>query len=296
MSIASRSLRLALVATAAVFALTLATGSAAAGGRQTCTGDLNNFPADVSPLASSYAGDLVISGACAAINGPTVVNGNLTVLQGSTLIAAFGSGSLTVTGNVDIQSGGTMILGCIPTSFPCFDDPFTEGVPTLSSHDSIGGHLVSTQPLGVIVHNTGIQGNVTENGGGGGFSCDPPWPGAFGVLGSPVFSDYEDNTIGGNLSVTGLSTCWTGMARDQIGGNLVVLNNQDADPDGVEILSNTIAGNLVCQQNSMTWDSFDLTDALYPRGWAQNTVGGTRIGQCVVAPPLTQGGASPGSF
>jgi hypothetical protein len=86
------------------------------------------------------------------------------------------------------------------------------------------------------------------------------------------------------------------MARDEVGGSLRVLNDQLADPDAIEILSNTIAGNLICQQNSMAWDSAELGDALYPRGWAQNTVGGNRIGQWVTAPPLTPGGASPGPF
>jgi len=60
--------------------------------------------------------------------------------------------------------------------------------------------------------------------------------------------------------------------------------------------STLIAGNLSCQGNSMAWDSNDATEDLYPREYDPNTVNGQRVGQCVTAPPLTQGGTSPGIF
>ncbi len=288
--------RFSLVLVVAVLALvTVGAGAAAAGPRVPCTGDLGNFPAGVGVLSGSYAGNVVVSGACAVVAGPTVVAGNLTVAPGSTLLAAFGSGSLTVEGNVFVQSGATLVLGCLPSSFPCFDDPFTGGVPTLSSQGSVAGNLIASQPLAVIVHNSTIQGHVTENGGGGGTSCAPPG-GIFSVLGFPAYSDYEDNTIGGSLNVSGLDSCWLGMARDQVGGNMLLTQNQLADPDGAEVISNTVSGNLICQQNSMVWDSADLSNDLYPRLWEPNTVDGQRIGQCLVAPAISQGGPSPGSF
>jgi hypothetical protein len=37
-------------------------------------------------------------------------------------------------------------------------------------------------------------------------------------------------------------------------------------------------------------------DSLNPRQYEPNTVGGTRVGQCVTAPPTMQGGTSPGPF
>ena len=271
-------------------------GAAGAAPKASCSGDLSNIPASVGVLSGTYQGNVVVSGACAVVAGPTVVNGDLTVGSGSTLLAAFGSGSLTVNGNVLVQKGATLILGCLPTSFPCFDDPFTNGQPTLSSPGSVSGNLIATQPLGVIVHNTTIQGHVTENGGGGGTSCAPPG-GIFAVLGFPAYSDYEDNSIGGNLNVNHLNSCWLGMARDQVGGNLLLNQDQLADPDGAEVISNTVSGNLICHQNSMVWDSADLSDNLYPRLWEPNTVTGTRVGQCVVAPPIdSPSGVSPGAF
>jgi hypothetical protein len=296
--------RMQLAAALGAGALALAVGAAtavpaAAAPGPSCSGDLSNIPASVGVLAGTYTGNVRIGGACAVVAGPTVINGNLTVQAGSTLLAAFASGSLTVNGNVLVQDGGTLILGCIPTSFPCFDDQGE--VPSLSSHGSVSGNLVATQPLGVIVHNTDIGGSVTETGGGGGVNCGPPdgppLPGIFGVIGFPVYSDYEDNSIGGNLNVIGLQTCWLGMARDQVGGSMVVVGNQLADPDGAEVISNTIAGSLVCHQNSMVWDSADLSDNLYPRLWEPNTVNGQRVGQCVAAPPIDgPGGVSPGAF
>jgi len=88
------------------------------------------------------------------------------------------------------------------------------------------------------------------------------------------------------------------MARDHVKGNMHVVNDQLIDPDAVEILSNQIGGNLLCQQNSNVWDSFDLSDTgLYPRQPAPNSVNGNRVGRCVLASPATEGGPpGPGPF
>ena len=62
---------------------------------------------------------------------------------------------------------------------------------------------------------------------------------------------------------------------------------------------NHIAGNLACFGNSMVWDSADLstTGSLYPRLPEPNTVGGERVGQCVLASAKDQGGPlGPGPF
>lgn len=303
--------RLVVAAAAVVAFVVLGAGPAPAKSpTNQCTGDLGNIPGSLGVLSGTYTGDVQISGACAASAGPTVIDGNLTLLPGSTLIAAFGEtnfqpgsapSTLTVNGNVNVGAGATLILGCNTTSFPCFDDPASNGVdvpPSLSSPGTVTGNVTSTQPLGVIVHSTAIGRNVTENGGGGGVSCVPPEGSIFGVIGFPAYSDYEDNTIGGNLGVRGLGSCWLGMARDQVGGNMLVQQNRLADPDAIEIIHNSIAGNLVCEQNSMVWDSFDLSETgLYPRQPDPNTVSGQRVGQCVLASPTTQGGSpGPGPF
>jgi hypothetical protein len=254
-------------------------------------------------LSGVHNGNVQISGACAVVAGPTEVKGNLTITPGSVLLAAFGetnfqpgtpASTLTVDGSVSVQSGGTAILGCFATSFPCFDDPSSEH-PTLNSPVHIGGSLTSTEALGTIVHDGTIAGNVSETGGGGGLTCDPQ--GAFAAFGAPVYSDYEDSSVGGWLSIGGLTSCWLGVARVQVGQSATFTNNQLADPDAIEINSNTIEGNLSCAGNSMTWDSADATENLFPRVWQPNTVHGTRSGQCERAPNLERpDGPSPGAF
>jgi hypothetical protein len=253
-------------------------------------------------VLTGHHGSVRISGVCGVTSGPATVDGKLTLLKDSALIAAFGTGNsrLTVDGNVAVGNGATLILGCIPTSFPCFDD--NPSAPTLSSHGSIDGRLTADQPLGVIVHNSSLQGGVSETGGGGGVTCNPT--GIFAFFGSPAYSDYEDNSIEGNVTVSNLRSCWLGLARNRVEGSITLNNNRLADPDAVEILSNTISGNLTCRGNSTgpdkagnmydVWDSVDLSPVgdIWPRGQTPNTVGGKRVGQCNrLQDPSTQGGA-----
>lgn len=272
-------------------------GSAAAAPK-VCSGS----PTSPGVLAGVYAGNVTIEGACVVNAGPTTVRGNLTVTPGSALVAAFalndhtghGTSNLNVAGNLQIGSGATAVIGCEAAHFACIDD--SQSAPTLSSHDSIAGNLNEQAPLGVVVHSTTINGNVTEVGGGGGATCEPM--GVFALFHSPVYSDYEDMTIAGNLSIGNLTSCWLGIARVHVSGNVHILEDHLADPDAVEILASRISGNLVCEGNSGMWDSADLAEnELYPRAPEPNTVTGNRVGQCVLASPATEGGPlGPGPF
>jgi hypothetical protein len=253
-------------------------------------------------LAGNYPSGVTINGVCFVNGGPAEVHGTLTLVSGSALIAAFalndvsgqGTSSLLVDGNVSVGPGATLLLGCLPTSFACIDDPSQEH-PTLSSHGVITGNLTEDSPLGVVVHDTAIGRSVSESGGGGGVKCDPS--GVFAAFGSPVYSDYEDSTIGGSLSVRGLNSCWLGVARVRANGSMGFFHVQLADPDGIEILANHVGENLACYDNSMVWDSADLAETLYPRVPEPNTVEGSRLGQCVLASPRDAGGPpGPGPF
>ena len=271
--------------------LAVSTSPAAAAGPKVCAGTVSS----PGVLAGTYSSNVLIEGACEVNGGPALVDGNLTLSPGAVLLAAFalddhtgrGSSSLSVRGNLDVQSGASLLLGCEPGHFTCLDDPAPED-PTLSSQGQVSGNLIEQEPLGVVVHNSIIDGNVQETGGGGGASCEPT--GVFAAFGSPVYSDYEDTTVHGNLSVTGLSSCWLGVARVRVSGNLSMIKDQLADPDAIEILANHISGNLSCQQNSQVWDSADETENLYPRAPEPNTVSGRRSGQCVLASPAIEGG------
>jgi hypothetical protein len=264
MRLSHRMVRVAAIGAVVGVAL-VAVGPAGADRSATCSGDLSNIPSSLGILSGTYSGNVTISGACAVAAGPAVINGNLTLLQGATLVAAFSGSGLTVNGNLMVQKGGTMLIGCNPDSFPCFDDP------SATTTVSVTGNLLASQPLGVVVHNTTVQGNAMVQGGGGGVTCVPQ--GAFAVLGPPAYTDFEDNTINGDLTVSGLQTCWLGSLRNVVGGNIVDTNNTMADPDAGEVVNNWVQGNVICINNSPAVQFGDS-------GAAPNQVHGNAVGQC----------------
>jgi hypothetical protein len=281
-------------------ALAMSPGVASAAPAHICSGT------DGSPgvLTGTYPAStkVVVHGWCVVNAGQAKVEGNLVLEPRSVLLAAFarndvtgdGTSGLTVVGNVKVLNGATLLLGCEASHFACLDDP-NQNEPKLNGPASVGGNVTAVDPLGVVVHLTSVGGSVKETGGGGGETCNPI--GAFGKFGSPVYSDYEDMTIAHSLSITGLTSCWLGVARVRIGGNAAFKRDQLADPDAIEIIDNHIRENLTCTDNSMVWDSGELGHDLFPRMAEPNTVGGQRAGQCVLASPLTKDGTpGPGPF
>jgi hypothetical protein len=276
---------------------------ASAAGPRICSGTFHK----PGLLKGTYPNGVVIKGVCEVRTGKAHVVGTLTVTNGAALGAVFAAhhSSLTITGNLVVDRGAVVFLGCKAnpnhTGIPCQDDPNMKH-PTLTSHDVVTGSIIETSPLGVVVHNTSVGHNVTESGGGGGLSCALPKTGVFGAIMSPVYSDYEDSTVGGNVSLSGLSSCWLGLARLRVHGSVNVNNNTMGDPDAIEIVSNIIGKNLACSGNGHpaggppgemnVWDSGEIpmNGAIYPRRSTPNTVGGTRSGQCVIASPTTLGG------
>jgi hypothetical protein len=284
--------------------LTVGQGVAAAapagnGGNFTCTGTL----ASPGELSGTYA-NVVINGACSVQSGPVEVKGNLTIAANGSLNAVYGlnNSHITIDGNMVVQQNGSAMLGCdiIPVSvwgftapitvpsFPCIDDP-NQAAPTLSSHDSIRGNLVENKSLGVVLNNDSVGGNISESGGGT-TDCFPP-SGIFGEdFGFPPYSSVLDSTVGGNVSVTNLTSCWWGMFRSHIGGNVVNENiNIPTNPDGNEVLGNVIQGNFVCQGNFPANQYGDANG--YP-----NQVGGNATGQCgfdvIVPNPAPEAGVT----
>jgi hypothetical protein len=238
---------------------------------------------------------VVVNGLCEVNDGVAHVIGPLTLKSGSALIAAFGMkhSKLTVDGNVTVGQGATFVLGCNTTSFACADDP-NQSHPTLSSSPVVTGNITENAPLGVIIHSTRIGGGITQTGGGGGLSCVPPKTGPFAAFHSPVYSDYEDNTIAGNVTVTQITTCYLGIIRDHVGNTMKVTYDSMGDPDAIELESNVIKHNLVCFHDKQNvWDSSEKSfgqTATFPRTLHRNMVSGNRVGQCTTAGPITQGG------
>jgi hypothetical protein len=265
-----------------------AAGAAATTGTATCSGS----PSAPGVLTGTH-GAVVVRGACEVNAGAAVVNGDLTISPGSVLLAAFalndktgsGTSSLAVKGNVLVRAGATLVMGCNPANFACLDDP-SQSHPTLSMHPTVGLDIRSNQPLGVIVHNFTVGGDVIQTGGGGGVNCNPQ--GVFKLFQSPVYSTYEVGSVGGDVRISSVHSCWMGLVETHVGNTVVFHANQLADPDAIEILANHINGNLICRGNSMTLDNADISNGLFPRQPQPNTVGRNRKGQCVLSSPNTK--------
>ena len=284
-----------LVFTGAVIGGVLAAGPATVAGAATTT--CSGTPQSPGVLSGTVTSSVVVHGACFVDSGPAVVTGDVTVSPGSVLVSAFGlhHSSLTVKGNIYVRAGATAVLGCNPANFPCIDDP-SQSNPTLSSHLTVGLDLRSNLALGVIVHNFSVAGDLIQTGGGGGVNCRPQ--GIFKLfMNSPVFSTYEVGSVGGDVRISSVHSCWMGVVQLKIGNTMVMHANRLRDPDAIEILANNIAGNLICRGNSRTWDSGDLGPHLFPRQPEPNTVGRNRKGQCVLSSPTKPGGQpGPGPF
>ena len=134
---------------------------------------------------------------------------------------------------------------------------------------------MANQALTVIIHASTINGNLTYNGGGGGVSCNVPETGILSAsaLNSPPYFDAEDNTIGGNLSITELQTCWMGALRNHVRGHVVSSNNTMASTDSDKVLANVISGGIACFDNSPAVQYGDS-------GSSPNQVRGAAFGEC----------------
>ena len=277
--------RLAFVSMAALLVLpfggtAISATAANAASATTCSGT----QASPATLAGGTYSSVTVTGVCGVNGGQVVVTGNVNI-EGSNgaLVATFarnahgsGTSGITVHGSVLVGSGATVFLGCFASSSPCNDDPNPSN-PTLNSADVVDGDVIATNALGVLVHGSVIVGDIRESGGGGGAftgpgkNCTPT--GIFNKFGSPVFSDFEDSMIGGNVSVVGVQSCFFGAFRDKVGGSVSYLNNTMADPDASEVLTNNIQGNLICAGN-LPANQFGDSHG------SPNTVGGFATGQC----------------
>ena len=193
-----------------------------------------------------------------------------------------------MSGSVLVEKGATAVLGCEPQEYNCVDDPEQMTSPTLVSSDRIGGSIRGTQALGIILHHDVVGGSISQVGGGGGSNCDAS--GIFNNLGQPDYSDYEDSTVHGSLSVHGLDSCWLGIARMDVGSSVSLVGDDLNDPDAVEVLDNrSPQPDLQLRQRSLG-QRRRVGTALPPCA-EPNTVHGQRSGQCVLATPATEGGA-----
>lgn len=273
--------RLVTVTSLALAIVTMAAGAAGAAETQrqqirACTGTLTA----PGVLAGTYRGDVVVIGVCAVNGGAAVIKGDLILAPNSVLNATFalndvtktGTSSLTVHGDIKVGTGATLAMGCEPNFSPCSDDPNAGTGGTLTGQNKVTGSVRASGALGVLLHASKIRGDVTMIGGGG-VTCAVPTTGIFSVLGSPVFSDAEDNTIGGDIRIAGLQTCWMGALRNKVGGSIFTGSNTMADPDANEVLANVVHGNIACVGNTPATQYGDSASS-------PNQVRGSAFGEC----------------
>jgi hypothetical protein len=205
----------------------------------------------------TYSG-LTVTGSCSIPSGPVTVRGGLTITGSGSLVADTCGLTLTISGGINVESGGSLILGAgAGSNPPC--SPSTDVV--------VNGGLTGNQPYSFIVHGATINGGVSVEGGGGfghGFN----------------YVAIEDSQVNGDVSVTDLNTLWFGLSRLSVNGDVVLQN--DFDPytrDGNELQSVTINGSLTCLDNTPTVSNSPADGT--PGDTGETVVTGQVIGDCV---------------
>ena len=205
---------------------------------------------------------MTITGNKYVAEGATLtVSGDLRIAPGACL-DAFTRGTVHVKGSVRVANGAILALGCTPGSIgpvpPCNYE---------TTDDTVDHSIIADHAYTMYLDGDTIGGNVTSIGGGPGATLDP-------YINFPI----KDNTIHGNLTVSGWEGAWFGALRNVIGGKVLLTKNVglaigEFGPDSTEIATNTIAGDLACYDNS---PAAQLGDS----GGTINTVGGKKLGQC----------------
>ncbi len=193
----------------------------------------------------------------------TVTHG-LTIAPGACL-DAFTLGTVTVGGNVAVRPGAILALGCDPNwnglgqgGAPCYES---------TTDDYVAGSVLASDPLTLYLTADTIGRSLTSNGGGPGVTLSP-------YVDFPV----KDNTIDGSVRVAGWDGSWFGFIRNSVGGGVALVDIALADPDGNEIVTNSIDGSLTCKDDSPAPQYGDS-------GGSGNTVGGRTTGQCAQLQP-----------
>lgn len=211
---------------------------------------------------------VLVTGICTMPSGHVYISGDLTIAPGALLDAVTPGDPTTGTpavpatvyvgGDVWVLKGAALLLGCSP-NISCA--PPAAGI----TFDQVQGSLTAVGAQAVVLHDVSVGRDVTILGGGGSStaaSCAAqaptaptnaalePWSEDAALDFTPVYTDFEDGSVGGSLRVFGLNTCWMGALRNWIDGDASFANNTFGDPDAMEIGNNLIWGNLGCWDNS----------------------------------------------
>jgi hypothetical protein len=224
----------------------------------TCTG--GDIP------TGNYA-SITVTGFCDVVPNAVInVTGNLNVAAGALFDAQSAPSTITVGHNVTAGAGSLLGLGCQANTahapHPCLPPFDQDGVSVIT----VDGNVTATDAFLVLLNGITVNGNVTLTGGGGGGSGFADWA-------------EKNDTIGGNLTISGVTPDWLGLEFSTIAGNATLTNITAIDPgDGgfgaVNIVVNTIGRNLNCSGLGPR-----LSGGAFPGEF--NTVGHVTTGQCV---------------
>jgi hypothetical protein len=186
-----------------------------------------------------------VTGYCTLTDfGTVVINGDLRVAHNATFNAVT-DGTLVVYGSFYSGTESISDIGCNTVSVgpPC----------TTDSDDVIEGHVYSDHALEMSWHNVSVGSWYkvwANNGVADNVNCQKTDP-----TGTPDYFTFEDGSVNGDFTYQGLDTCWLGLFRTHIHGNLFVYDNHTNTTvpgiafDSPEIATNFITGAMYCTGN-----------------------------------------------
>jgi len=243
-------------------AITVAAGAAALvlSGTAVATADPSGSTCSGGLITSGTYDGLHITGVCKVKAGSHVtINGDLTVMAGATFNAQTNS-QVTVNGDVIAGPGSQFGLGCT-FAHPCVNgNPPTDG----KTHDVVTGTVHLNQVFNAAINGDTIGGSIVSFGGGAGLLNPEEQFVPFSI---------KDNVVGGSISVTGLTTVWFGIIRTTVGRSVNLQDINLSDPDGNEIVTDVISGNLNCT-------GLDPAPQVGDSEGAPDIVGKQATGQC----------------
>jgi len=208
-------------------------------------------------IKSGVYSSLRVAGPCTVPTGATVHVRNDVFVAHDAVLNQVTQSTLNIGGDLTVRRHAVVGLGC------------NDEVGCASSTDDhIGGSLRSWRAKAVVIEQETIGGDVVIRRGGGSMDCS-----STALFGGPYFATVHDSVIGGNLVFRGVHSCWFGLIRSHIAGNVKIGENRMGDPDAMEVVTNVIGGNLSCFDNvphAQVGDS----------GGAPNIVGGEKRGEC----------------
>jgi hypothetical protein len=189
-----------------------------------------------------------------AAGGATICNGTLAAGTYHRVVVptdgvCFSDGPVTIRGGLFVQQGGTLVLGSEENA-----------VHTAT----INGGVHARNAMSVQIHFSTINGGIDIHGGSG------PFGGPFEV----TWNTIEDSTVNGGYAEVGYDGFWNGFIRNTVNGSVNLFGNTVADPDGNEVVTNTIHGRLNCAAN-------DPAPQVGDSEGSPNHVTGAETGQCV---------------